>query len=101
MQNFRKLEQIKTSMDTKLKVLLDAPKDDVVTFEELGVDSLFVDEAHNFKNLAYITALNSSGIKDLGNQDGSNRAYDLYMKTRYLHELNCGKGLVFATATPV
>ena len=51
---FKKLEQIKTSMDTKLKALLDAPKDDVVTFEELGVDELIVDEAHMFKNLRMI-----------------------------------------------
>lgn len=50
----KKLEQIKTSMDTKLKALLDAPKDDVVTFEELGVDELIVDEAHMFKNLPCI-----------------------------------------------
>ena len=50
----KKLEQIKTSMDTKLKALLDAPKDDVVTFEELGVDELIVDEAHMFKNLRMI-----------------------------------------------
>ena len=53
----KKLEQIKTSMDTKLKALLDAPKDDVVTFEELGVDELIVDEAHMFKNLLIILNL--------------------------------------------
>ena len=99
----RRLEKMRNNFDAKLQDSMNVENKmkNVLSFEELGVDSLFVDEAHNFKNLAYITALNSSGIKDLGNQDGSNRAYDLYMKTRYLHELNCGKGLVFATATPV
>ena len=61
----KKLEQIKTSMDTKLKALLDAPKDDVVTFEELGVDELIVDEAHMFKNLPmYSKIRNVAGINN-------------------------------------
>lgn len=61
----KKLEQIKPSMDTKLKALLDAPKDDVVTFEELGVDELIVDESHIFKNLPmYSKIRNVAGINN-------------------------------------
>ena len=94
----KKLEQIKTSMDTKLKALLDAPKDDVVTFEELGVDELIVDEAHMFKNLPmYSKIRNVAGI----NNSESKKATDLFMKISYILENNGGKGAVFATGTPI
>lgn len=94
----KKLEQIKTSMDTKLKVLLDAPKDDVVTFEELGVDELIVDEAHMFKNLPMFSKIrNVAGI----NNSESKKATDLFMKISYILENNGGKGAVFATGTPI
>lgn len=94
----KKLEQIKTSMDTKLKTLLDAPKDDVVTFEELGVDELIVDEAHMFKNLPmYSKIRNVAGI----NNGESKKATDLFMKISYILENNGGKGVVFATGTPI
>lgn len=94
----KKLEQIKTSMDTKLKSLLDAPKDDVVTFEELGVDELIVDEAHMFKNLPmYSKIRNVAGI----NNSESKKATDLFMKISYILENNGGKGAVFATGTPI
>lgn len=94
----KKLEQIKTSMDTKLKALLDRPKDDVVTFEELGVDELIVDEAHMFKNLPmYSKIRNVAGI----NNSESKKATDLFMKISYILENNGGKGVVFATGTPI
>ena len=94
----KKLEQIKTSMDTKLKALLDRPKDDVVTFEELGVDELIVDEAHMFKNLPmYSKIRNVAGI----NNSESKKATDLFMKISYILENNGGKGAVFATGTPI
>ncbi len=94
----KKLEQIKTSMDTKLKALLDRPKDDVVTFEELGVDELIVDEAHMFKNLPmYSKIRNVAGI----NNSESKKATDLFMKISYILENNRGKGAVFATGTPI
>ena len=94
----KKLEQMKTSMETKLKTLLDAPKDDVVTFEELGVDELIVDEAHMFKNLPMFSKIrNVAGI----NNSESKKATDLFMKISYILEQNGGKGAVFATGTPI
>lgn len=94
----KKLEQMKTSMETKLKSLLDAPKDDVVTFEELGVDELIVDEAHMFKNLPMFSKIrNVAGI----NNSESKKATDLFVKISYILEQNGGKGAVFATGTPI
>ena len=94
----KKLEQMKTSMDTKLKTLLDSPKDDVVTFEELGIDELIVDEAHMFKNLPMFSKIrNVAGI----NNSESKKATDLFMKISYILENNGGKGAVFATGTPI
>lgn len=74
-------------------------KDDAVSFEELGIDSLVVDEAHEFKNLFYATSMTRVG--GLGNTEGSGKAFDLFMKTRYLQHLNGGRGVIFATGTPV
>ncbi len=94
----KKLEQMKTSMETKLKSLLDAQKDDVVTFEELGVDELIVDEAHMFKNLPmYSKIRNVAGI----NNSESKKATDLFMKVSYILENNGGRGAIFATGTPI
>lgn len=94
----KKLEQIKMSTETKLKVLLDSPKDDVVNFEELGVDELIVDEAHMFKNLPMFSKIrNVAGI----NNSESKKATDLFMKISYILENNGGKGAVFATGTPI
>ena len=94
------LEKKRKSLQTKIDKLKDKPKDeDNIQFESLGIDSLFVDEAHNFKNLFYTTSM--TNISGLGNKDGSKRAFDLYAKVRYLQKLNGGKGIVFATATPV
>ena len=75
-----------------------ADKDDVVTFEELGVDRLFVDEAHYYKNLAAFTKMrNVGGIS----QTEAQKSSDLYMKCRYLDEITGGKGIIFATGTPI
>lgn len=94
------LEKKRKSLQTKLQKLDSGKRDiDNINFESLGVDSLFVDEAHNFKNLYYTTQL--QGVSDLGNQNGSERAFDLYTKVRYLQGVNGGRGIVFGTATPV
>ena len=94
------LEKKRKSLQAKIDKLTDKAKDeDNIDFEGLGVDSLFVDEAHNFKNLFYTTSM--TNVSGLGNKDGSKRAFDLYTKVRYLQGLNGGRGIVFATATPV
>ena len=96
----KQLEAKRKQLEAKLKKLTDKAKDeDGAMFEDLGVDSLFVDEAHNFKNLEYTTRMNN--VSGLGKADGSQRAFDLYTKVRYLQQLNGGRGVVFATATPV
>ena len=92
------MEKTKKSLEAKLKKLLDSPKDDVVTFEELGVDRLFVDEAHSYKNLYYHTKMqNVAGLSSAEAQKSS----DMYMKCRYMDELTGSRGIVFATGTPV
>ena len=95
----KQLERAKKSLEAKLEKLNDQTrKDDVVTFEELGVDRLFVDEAHFYKNLAaYSKMRNVAGIS----QTEAQKSSDLYMKCRYLDELTGGKGCVFATGTPI
>ena len=93
------MEKSKKSVEAKLAKLNDqSRKDDVVTFEELGVDRLFIDEAHYFKNLAAFSKMrNVGGIS----QTEAQKSSDLYMKCRYLDELTGGKGVVFATGTPI
>lgn len=95
----KQMEKSKKSLEAKLKKLNDqSRKDDVVTFEELGVDRLFIDEADMFKNLYLYTKMrNVGGIS----QTEALKASDLYMKCRYLNELTGNKGVVFATGTPV
>jgi len=95
----KQLEKTKKNLEAKLESLNDdSRKDDVVTFEELGVDRLFVDEAHYYKNLFLYTKMrNVAGISSREAQKSS----DLYMKCRYLDKLTGGKGIVFATGTPV
>ena len=94
------LEKKRKQLQTKIDKLSDSAKDEEnIDFEQLGVDSIFVDEAHNFKNLFYTTSM--TNVSGLGNKDGSKRAFDLYTKVRYLQKLNGGRGIVFATATPV
>lgn len=95
----KQLEKTKKGLEAKLKKLNDDyKKDDVVTFEELGIDKLFVDEAHSFKNLyLYSKMRNVAGITNTDSQKSS----DMLMKCRYMDEVTNGKGLVFATGTPV
>lgn len=96
----KEMEKKRAQLEKKIAALNTKAKDeDNIRFEELGIDSLFVDEAHNFKNLEYVTRMKN--ISGLGNTDGSQRAFDLYTKVRYLQQLNGGRGIVFATATPV
>ena len=96
--SIKAMEKMKKSLEAKLKKLLDSPKDDVVTFEELGVDRLFVDEAHSHKNLYYHTKMqNVAGLSSAEAQKSS----DMYMKCRYMDEQTGSRGIVFATGTPV
>jgi N12 class adenine-specific DNA methylase len=95
----KELEKAKKRLIVRLKKRADrASKDRTLTFEELGVDQLFVDEADLYKNLAYVTKM--SRIAGLPNSD-SNRAFDMFLKIRYLQESNDGRGVVFATGTPI
>lgn len=100
-QNFtvKQLEKTKKKLETRLEKLNDDfKKDDVITFEELGVDMLFVDEAHNYKNLYLYTKMrNVAGI----GQSEAFKSSDMFMKCRYMDEMTGGKGIVFATGTPV
>lgn len=100
-QNFtvKQLEKTKKKLEARLEKLNDDfKKDDVVTFEELGVDKLFVDEAHGFKNLYLHTKMrNVAGI----GQSEAFKSSDMFMKCRYMDEMTNGKGIVFATGTPV
>lgn len=95
----KQLEKSKKKLEQKLKKLNDdTKKDNVITFEELGVDRIFVDEAHYYKNLyLYSKMRNVSGIA----QTEAQKSSDLFMKTQYLDEITGGKGVVFATGTPV
>ena len=96
--SIKAMEKTKKSLEAKLKKLLDSPKDDVVTFEELGVDRLFVDEAHSFKNLYHHTKMQVvAGLSSAEAQKSS----DMYMKCCYMNELTGSRGIVHATGTPV
>lgn len=87
------------NMKARLKELADKPKDDLLTWEELGVDQLFVDEAHEFKNLFFTTS--RRGMLGLGNPTGSKKAFDLFIKTQWLLRQHNGQGYVSATGTPI
>lgn len=93
------LERTKKGIENKLKKLNDqSRKDDVITFEELGVDRLFVDESHYYKNLFLYTKMrNVGGIA----QTEAQKSSDMFMKCRYMDEVTGGKGIVFATGTPI
>ena len=95
----KQLERMKRQLETRLQKLTSATrKDDVVTFEQLGVDRLYVDEAHNYKNLFLYTKMrNVAGLSTTDAQKSS----DMYLKCRYMDELTGGRGIVFATGTPV
>ena len=97
--SIKQMEKTKKGLETRLAKLNDTSrKDDVVTFEELGVDRIFVDEAHYYKNLFLHTKMrNVGGIA----QTEAQKSSDLFMKCRYLDELTGGKGVIFATGTPI
>ena len=95
----KQMERTRKSLETRLQKLNDqSRKDDVVTFEQLGVDRLFIDESHYFKNLFLATKMrNVGGIA----QTEAQKSSDLFMKTQYLDELTGGRGTIFATGTPI
>lgn len=94
----KEMERTKKNLENQLEKLQSSKKDNTVYFEELGIDKLFVDEAHEFKNLYCATKLqNVSGISSRASQ----RATELFAKCRYLDEKTGGKGVVFATGTPL
>ena len=97
--SIKQIERMKKSLLLRLEKLNDqSRKDDVVTFEELGVDRLFVDESHFYKNLYLVTKMrNVAGIA----QTEAQKSSDLFMKTQYLDEQTGGRGVVFATGTPI
>ena len=100
-ENFtiKQMEKTRKSLEARLDKLLAADKkDDVITFEQLGVDRLFVDESHAFKNLFLYTKMrNVAGLSTSEAQKSS----DMFMKCRYMDELTGGRGVIFATGTPV
>lgn len=95
----KQLESSRKNIEKKIETLMrQKDKDDVITFEELGVDRLFVDEADEFKNLfAYTKMRNVGGIS----QTEAQKSTDMFLKTRYMDELTGGKGVIFATGTPI
>ena len=97
--SIKQLEKTKKSLKVKLQKLNDqSRKDDVVNFEELGIDRLFVDEAHSYKNLFLYTKMrNVAGI----GQSEAQKSSDMFMKCRYMDEIIGGKGVIFATGTPI
>jgi len=94
----KQMEKLKLSLSAEMKRLHDTPKDDVINFEELGIDGLYVDEAHNFKNCAVFSKIrNVAGISNTR----SKKSTDMLMKTQYIQDINRGRGVVFATGTPI
>ena len=97
--SIKQLERTRKQLENRLsKLEAEERKDDVVTFEQLGVDRLYVDEAHSFKNLFLYTKMrNVAGLS----QTESQKSSDMFLKCRYMDEITGGKGIVFATGTPV
>jgi N12 class adenine-specific DNA methylase len=96
----KQLEALKERLEQRIKALRDKPMDSLLDFDQIGVDQLFVDEAHLFKNLMFSTKMQN--IRGLGDSKGSQRAYDMYVKVAQVFEKNGrGQGVVFATGTPV
>ena len=95
----KQMQSYEKNLRRKLEILGNEDyKDDVIAFEELGIDALMVDEAHYFKNLSFTTKMgNISGI----NPNGSQRAYDMLLKCNYINEISPGRSVVFSTATPI
>lgn len=97
--SFKQLQKRKEALDTKIKKLNERARDDLLDFAEMGVDSVVLDEAHEFKNLFFVTS--KRNVAGLGSPEGSKKAFDLYVKTRMLAERDGGKNRVFLTGTPV
>lgn len=96
----KQMEKTRKSLEAKLEKLVEAPKrDDVVYFEELGIDKLIIDEAHMFKNLFISTKM--SNVSGISTNDDVQKTFDLYLKTQYLDEVTGNKGVIFATGTPI
>lgn len=96
----KRLEKIRENLKARLESKAQADqKDEAITFDQLGLDALFVDESQEFKNLFISTSLRN--VAGLGNLSGSAKAFDLYVKARYLQEKNNEKGLYFLTGTPI
>lgn len=97
--SIKQMEKFKKGLESELKTLLDASKkDDVINFEELGIDCMFVDEAHYYKNCAVFSKMrNVAGVSNTR----AKKASDLLMKCQYIHEVNDGRGVIFATGTPI
>lgn len=95
----KQMEAQKKKLNEQLKSLADEErKDDLITFEELGIDCLMVDEAHNYKNLAIFSKINNvSGISN----SGAKKSTDMQLKCQYINEINPGRGIIFATGTPI
>jgi N12 class adenine-specific DNA methylase len=99
-RNVKDVQKRRDALREKLKKLLDADnKDDNLYWGELGIDALFVDEAHEFKNLAFSTSMNR--VAGLGNQQGSQKASDMFLKVRQVLNATGGRNVVFATGTPI
>ncbi|MBE9589974.1 PLxRFG domain-containing protein [Moraxella sp. K127] len=97
-ESVKQLEQAKKNLDTKLEKLAKTKRhDSEFSFEQMGIDDITVDEAHEFKNLFFTTKM--QGVKGLGNPAGSNKAMDLWLKTQYLHQTN--GSVAFMTGTPI
>ncbi|WP_420808475.1 helicase-related protein [Clostridium manihotivorum] len=97
--SIKQMEKFKKGLESELKALLDASrKDDVINFEELGIDCMFVDEAHYYKNCAVFSKMrNVAGISNTR----AKKASDMLMKCQYIQEANNGRGVIFATGTPI
>ena len=96
----KQLMKMKESLENRIKSLRDKPVDSLLDFAQIGVDQLFVDEAHLFKNLMYATKMNN--VRGLNDPKGSQRAFDMYIKAHQIMNQNGGdRGVVFATGTPV
>lgn len=94
----KQMEKQRSTLEEQLERMADEErKDDLITIEQLGIDSLMVDEAHAYKNLAVFSKMNVAGITGSGSQ----RAMDMYLKCQYVNEINGGRGIVFATGTPI
>jgi hypothetical protein len=95
----KELERVRKRLEAKLETLsADHKKDNTLTFEELGIDRLFIDEAHKFKNLFYVTKMTRvAGLP----QTASERAFDMFLKVQHIQSKNKGGGVIFATGTPI